>query len=196
MNWGELKAAVVGYLHRADASAMMPVWLTLAEQRIYFGEQNTQPLRLAAMIRRVTLAGPARPADFLEARKVLVSGGAHDRPLEYRPLERLPLETRAFSWDGQNMVLSPDMDWPVQLLYYGRLDTPSVDGDSNWLLQNVPGVYLAAMLIEAAKWSRDELLLVREVANYTSAASAAQKSDQVAQHSGSPLAARLSGRVA
>lgn len=195
MNWGQLKAAIAGYLHRTDAEPLLPTWLALAEQRIYFGEQNTPALRLAAMLKHTTLTAPARPADFLAAKKVYVTG-PREIALEYRPLEHLPHDVYAFSWDGQNMVLGRLVGWPVELLYYARLTTPVADADTNWLLQNAPGVYLSAMLIEAAKWSRDDGLLVREVANYTSAATALLSADRVAQHSGSALTMRTQMRVA
>ena len=39
------------------------------------------------------------PAGFLEAIKIAESGSP-DRPLEYRPLDKMPHERRAFSWDG------------------------------------------------------------------------------------------------
>ena len=41
MNWGAIKAAVAAYTHRTDLDALMPTFLALAEQRIYYGESNS-----------------------------------------------------------------------------------------------------------------------------------------------------------
>ena len=91
--------------------------LALAEQRIYYGESNSPKVRCAAMRKSASMANGTRPAGFLEAIKIAESGSP-DRPLEYRPLDKMPHERRAFSWDGATLVLSDDQAFPVDLTYY------------------------------------------------------------------------------
>lgn len=189
MNYGQLKAAMTAYTHRSDAAAMADSFLPIAEQRIYFGESNSPAIRVSSMLSTVTMADGTRPAGFLEAKKVF----EQDRPwmpLEFRPMEFMNHECRAFSWDGETMVLSRDMAFPMQLTYYGQFSTPALDTDTNPILTKFPNVYLTSMLVEFARWARDDEMLVREAGNYASAVSSAQSADQRAQHSGSMLVMR------
>lgn len=185
MNYGQLKAAVSGYLHRSDADALMPVWLELAEQRIYYGEANAPALRIAAMACQTVLTGFDVPADFLAARLL------HEYGDESR---RLALGTgdlrgarRSYAWDGRRLLLSADQSLPIGLQYWARFDPLVNDADTNWLLTNAPNVYLTSMLVEAARWSRDDALGIREAANYASAVGSLHSTDSAAKISGARL---------
>lgn len=192
MNWGEIKTAVAAYTHRSDLTALMPTFLELAEQRIYYGEANSPKVRCAAMRQSTTLANGARPAGFLEAIKV-AEAGSPEKFLEYRPLERMPQEWNAYTWDGQTLVLSQDQGFPIDLTYYARLTTPLADSDENWLMANAPGVYLSSILVEVHRWAVDEAQAIKEAANYTSAANSINSQDKAAQISGSPLVIQRRG---
>lgn len=189
MNYGQLKAAMTAYTHRSDAAAMADVFLPIAEQRIYFGENNSPAVRLSSMLSTVTLANGTMPVDFIEAKKVFELNRP-ECPLEFRPMEFMDRECRKFSWDGEILVLSRDMAFPMQMTYYGQLATPVADADTNPILSKFPNVYLASILVEFARWARDDEMLVREAGNYASAVSSAQSADQRAQHSGSMLVMR------
>lgn len=189
MKYGQLKAAMTAYTHRSDAAAMADVFLPIAEQRIYFGENNSPAVRLSSMLSTVTLADGTRPVGFIEAKKVFELNRP-ECPLEFRPMEFMNRECRAFSWDGETMILSRDMAFPMQLTYYGQFATPALDSDTNPILAKFPNVYLTSMLVEFARWARDDEMLVREAGNYASAVSSAQSADQRAQHSGSMLVMR------
>lgn len=78
----------------------------------------------------------------------------------------------------------------MQMTYYGQLATPVADADTNPILTKFPNVYLTSILVEFARWARDDEMLVREAGNYASAVSSAQSADQRAQHSGSMLVMR------
>ena len=186
MNWGELKAAIAAYAHRADIAPLMATFLPLAEARIYTGEANSPKLRCAAMHQAATLADGTRPAGFLEAIKITPTGHPA-RPLGYRPITHMPHECHAFSWDGATLVLSRDQAFPVDLTYYARLATPVDDADTNWLMDNHPGIYLSSVLVEVARWSVDEAMGAREASNYASAVTALNSAEKAAAFSGSLL---------
>ena len=190
MTWGEIKSAVTQYAHRNDLGALWATFLPLAEARIYTGEANTPKVRCAAMRQAATLADGTRPAGFLEAIKITPQGQP-TRPLIYRALNRMPCESGAFSWDGETLVLSQDQSFPVDMIYYARLTSPVADDDTNWLMGNHPGVYLSSLLVEVARWSRDDALGVREAANYASAVNSLVSADKSAQLSGSILTMRI-----
>lgn len=190
MNWGELQAAVAAYTHRSDITALMPTFLELAEQRIYYGEENSPKVRCAAMRQSATLANGARPVGFLEAIKV-AEAGSPEKFLEYRPLERMPHDVRAYTWDGDTLVLSQDQGFPVDLKYYAKLTTPVADSDSNWLLDNTPAIYLASMLVEVHRWAKDDATAAREATNYASAVNALTSQEKAAAMSGSSLRTKV-----
>ena len=183
MNYGQLKQAVRDYAHRDVSDAQLGTFLALAEQRIYLGEANTPALRIAAMRKRVALGDGTRPVDFLQATKIEDGSGA----LAYTPFAALPKARRAFAWDGPTLVLSDDVIFPVTLTYFGKLVTPAADADTSWLLDNAPGVYLSAVLVEFARWALDGEMLARETANYTSAVQTLMSQDRAAAVSGSVL---------
>lgn len=200
MNYLELKTAVAAYAERTDLGPMFPTFLALTEQRIYHGESKgpskVAPLRLSSMVKSVTLADGNLPADFLAAKQVRGTvASATGQDLYYRPLDRLQDACSAYSYEGQVLVLGVDASFPLQFTYYGRYAALSADGDTNWLLTNAPGVYLASMLVEYARWSRDDALGAREAGGYASAVAAITNSDKTAQHSGSPLIARTDART-
>lgn len=192
MNWGELKTAVLAYAHRVgdiELTALLPTFLGLAEDRIYSGESNSPKIRVAAMRQFAQLVNGTRPTGYLEAIKI-TEADSPDKPLLYAPLDTMPQERKAFSWDGQTLVLSDDQGFPVDMTYYAKLVTPSADIDTNWLMDNHPRLYLSAMLVEVARYTVDDAMAAREVSNYASAAQTVNSTDKAAQMSGSPLVMR------
>jgi len=189
MNLGQLKAAVTAYTHRTDLATLFPMFLALAEQRIYIGEANSPKVRCAAMRQFAQLTNGTRPAGFLEAIKIS-KADEPDAALTYRPLERMPRESQAFSWDGPTLVLSRDQAFPVDVTYYARLATPVADSDENWLMANAPGIYLASLLVEVHRWAVDDNAAAREAANYASAANSINSQERAAQISGSRLVSK------
>ncbi len=191
MNYGQLKAALVAYTHRSDLDSIIPTFLELAEQRIYFGEDtaNAPAVRVAAMRASVSLANGARPADFIEAIKVN-RGGKSNEYLEYVPLQQMPRYSAAYNWDGDTLVLSQYEKFPVDLIYYKKLQTPSADSDTNWIIGNAPQVYISSLLVEYARWARDDVLGAREAGIYVSTVRALNSRDMAASISGGALRMR------
>lgn len=192
MNYSQLKDAVAGYLHRTDSAPLMDTWRDLAEARIYYGEANAPALRIAAMAKTANLATATRPADFLEARLVHVVGDAK-QTLNLIALKDVAMGFRNFAWDGNDIILSSDQALPITLNYYAKFTPLVADDDTNALLTMHPNIYLSSMLVDAARWARDDALGAREAANYASAVSALHSSDNTAKYSGSPLTMKMQG---
>lgn len=186
MNWGEIKAAVIELSHRDDLTALLPVFLKLAEQRIYYGELNAPKVRCAAMRQFATLANGTQPTGYLEAIKVAPSGKP-EWPLTYRPMEQMPDAWGSFSWDGQTLVLSTEQAFPIDLTYYAKLATPVADADENWLMANAPNIYIASLLVEVGRRGMDDELAAREANNYASSVNALTSYEKAAALSGSRL---------
>lgn len=187
MNYGELKAAVAVIGTRSDMLALMPMILSLAEQRIYIGEQSTDPLRLAAMEKKTTTADGSLPADYLEMKRVIGTVARGAVPLDFASTEQIGNAVEAYTYEAQAIVVSSDVSMPLSLLYYARFAPLVLEEDTNWLLTNAPAVYLSAMLIEVARITQDDVMLQKEVANFTSGSNALREADERAQFSGAVL---------
>lgn len=191
MNWGQIKDAVRSYTHRSDITdALMTTFLELAEQRINFGESNTPKLRCEAMVCVATMYVGTQPSGFLEAKKIYPMGKP-DEPINYVPIGSLPKACNAYSWQGQELVLSDDLAFPVEVVYYSRFPSLVADTDCNWLTDNAPSIYLSAIGVEAGDWMRDPAFAASQAGKYTSACGSLVSSDKAASISGSPLVMRV-----
>jgi hypothetical protein len=200
MNWGELKSAVAAWSKRSDLTAVLPVFLDLAEQRIYNGQElgggsSIPPLRLSNMMTTISpFTGTTLPADFIEAKRVSwFLDGTVKRTLDFLPLERMSSSEGQqgrpayFSIKGNSIVYAPTFTNNVELVYFAKFTTPSADGDTNWLLSNASAVYLWAMCIEAALWMHDDAMASRASAAFSGAMNALQAQDDGNKHSGAQL---------
>lgn len=190
MTLAELKAALCLYTQRSDAASRLEVLLPVAEQRIYNGEADTPGLRISAMLKTGTTL--ALPADWLAMARVTAGRGA----LEFSPYEQFASYANLsgvpslYSIHGGVLSLAPtSVGQTVEYSYYARF--PSLDladpASTNWLTTNAPSVYLNALLVEFARASQDDVLLVKEVGNYKSTVAALMSSDKAAQISGRTL---------
>ena len=149
-------------------------------------------VRCAAMRQSASMANGTRPAGFLEAIKIAESGSP-DRPLEYRPLDKMPHERRAFSWDGATLVLSDDQAFPVDLTYYVRLAHANA-GRGRELAHGQRTFDLSRIDAgRGASLAADDASAAREASNYASAVNALVSQEQSAAISGSALRIRARG---
>ena len=190
MNWGQIKDAVRSYAHRTDITdALMSTFVELAEQRIYMGEQNTPKLRCDAMLCKAQMYYGTRPSDFLEAKKIYPLD-CPDKPLNFAPNGLMPGACNSFSWEGQELVLSKDQAFPVEMLFYSRFMPLVNDDDCNWLSDHAPAIYLSAIGVEVGDWMRDPEFAASQASKYTSSCASLVSSDRASAISGSPLTIR------
>ena len=88
-------------------------------------------------------------------------------------------------------MLSDDQAFPVDLTYYVRLATPTLDADENWLMANAPSIYLASMLVEVHRWAADDASARVRRPTTPAAVGALVSQEQSAAISGSAL--RIAG---
>lgn len=192
MTYGELKAMMVAYSHRDDLTAVFPLFLIAAEQRIYYGEANTDPLRLSSMLQTVAMPDGTRPVGWIQAKRISsTQWGSKPVPLNYRPMDQIEREAGCYSWNGLVLVLGANTQFPVSMEYYGKFTTPVNDGDTNWLLTEAPMVYFNAMMVEFSKWSRNNAQLVQFAGDYNSTAQSLMEADKTAQFSGALATQRV-----
>jgi hypothetical protein len=203
VNRAALFAAVSDWSARNDLTpGLLTSFLALAEQRIYFGSPEVEPLRHYRMLTTVNpsvtfdaLAGmfdsqgqpmgeytAPLPADFLDVERVTSEHGGRRFVIEYRSTARMAEGESMgglgayFGIRGSSLVFAPEPAGAVSLLYYARPATPVLDADENWIMQTASGVYLSAMLIEVGEWMRDEAMVAEQKAKYMTSAGALQRS--------------------
>lgn len=207
MNYGELKTAVAGWINRSDLTAVVPTFITLAEDRIFWGndapEFATAPLRVGAMLTTVNpFSGTSLPSDWTELKRVSwILSGSIKYPLDFCPIEKIgPYEgisgrPQFYSLKGDTIVYGPTFTNDVEIIYYAKPAAMSGDSDTNFLLTDAPSVYLQAALLEAAIYLKDNDATMRHAKAFANALNAYQSQDDGNMHSGSTLRIKSDTRV-
>jgi len=201
MNWGELKAAVASWTTRSDLytdAALFPRLLELAEQAIFRGTARRPGLRLRMMLATTDPFTPgALPFGFLQVERVsIVSNGQRKtlEPLSGDDFTLFELQSGPPDWytiRGQQLLVAPSPTTPVRLDYYARPGQMLVDSDTNSVIDNYPGIWLYAMLVEAGNWLRDAEMVAQYMPMLDAAIEGAHAEDERARRSlGTPLQIR------
>ena len=181
MTYAELIAAIAGWSHRTDLTALVPSLLSFANGRI------NRELRVREMIGRGTLSVTASltalPADFLAVKSATVgtvrmSYITEDQMLLVASDQGSP---EFFTLVGNQVQVSPvpSAATNVVLTYFKKLPTPS-ETQSNWLLEDYPDVYLYAVLSELGQYLFDDGLTARAEARYAAAKKGLERAGVVA----------------
>ena len=164
-NYSELKSSIADWLNRADLTAVIPDFITLAEAQI-----NRQ-LRTHDMIKRATATVTDEyfsvPTDWLET-NVLVNLGTYTIPMEYVDYERLNElkalfltgDPRFYTMiDGKFLILPAATSASpanLEMSYYGKIPALSDSNTTNWLLTKSPDLYLYAALMQAEPYLKND----------------------------------------
>jgi hypothetical protein len=205
MNYGQIKEAVTLYSNRTDITpAIYTIFLGQAEQRIYNGSTlpgaKTSGLKIAPMVTIVNPATTTLPENLREIKRISAIVGAYKKPLDFVPYESIgTLENTAgipnyYSISGSQIIYSPTFSNNVELVYYAKFVTPTIDTDTNWITDNAPAVYIAAMLLEVAIYTRDDAMFQQQAALFVDAINSLQSDDDNTVHSGSNLRIRSDNR--
>jgi hypothetical protein len=195
--YSELKAAVADFLNRDDLTSVISTFVSLAEAQI------ARDLRHWKQERRV--AGPADsgfeqlPVDFLQGINVTRSDGAQLRYLstadmaseKYRNPD-LGTAPAYYSINAGQLELWPaPTDEDITLRYFARVPALSDAEPSNWLLEDMPDIYLYGALLHSAPYLKDDTRAQVWGSLYSAAVTQANKSSRVASTSGGPLVQRV-----
>ena len=195
----DLQTSIANWLVRSDLTAVIPDFITLAEERI------ARDLRLRKQVTNTTLSTVAGtqtvtlPADFLEIENIGISSTTPQAALSVVTPEIMDRRYPAGYATGQPVVYSllgdtiqfgptPDAVYTISLDYYQRLNIAV--STTNWLLTNHPGVYLNACLVEANAYLLDADRAQAYDARYRAAVDALQTTDDSALRSGSAMRVR------
>jgi hypothetical protein len=168
-----LKAAVQAWLARSGDTLLdsrFDDFLALHEQRQYYGAAAVpgmlpqfEPLRIREMETAaessVGVEGTvAQPDGFLELIEASLNSPYAPLRVEHQGViasygEQTLSTTKIIALSGTNFRFK-ESGGTVTIRYYQKLTTPSASA-SNWIIENVPGVYLNGCLIEAALMTSD-----------------------------------------
>jgi hypothetical protein len=188
--YSELQTAVASWANRSDLTALIPDFITLAEERM------NRALRVKEMetalsetaISSNVVAGPANTVGV----KTLWIVGYEDAPLLARTYEFLLSQgtegvPTGWAWQGDNFHF--DGSGSVEGVLYRNIPALSTDNTTNWLLTKHPSLYLAGALVEAFEYIEDERRRNRWNERFLATVESIQGSDMRDRLSG-PLAAR------
>lgn len=97
----------------------------------------------------------AFPADFLEARRILVNGVLAKPVSNQHP--DLYVGQVGYVYEGDGLRIVGDLAYPttVELTYYAAVPALTPANTSNWLLTRFPAVYLHGVLARAYRWLKN-----------------------------------------
>ena len=202
MNYAALRSNVAAWMNRADLTAIIPTFVTLAQDRIYIGSPDlgVDPLRVGAMLTVVNPFTGSLPTNWAELKRISwILSGSIKYPLEFMPLEKIgPYEGRSgrpqyYSLRGSTVVYGPTFTNDVELMYYSRPANLSADADN--IMTGLDAVYLYATILEAALYMKDDAQAARMGVAYKNAINGVQAQDDGDMHSGNNLRIRSDARV-
>lgn len=155
--FAELRTEISSWLNRTDlTTAQLSTLVNMAEADI----RSKVKLRRDVTLATGTLSGESLtlPATFLEARRFETGGKVRSylEPQQYQRLKDSGISSGYFTILGANLLSLGSVNGDAYSLLYVAAPTPlSADGDTNWLLQNYPQVYLYAALKHGGVYFKD-----------------------------------------
>lgn len=172
-SYSALKTSVGDWLLRADLTAVIPDFITLAEAQISRRLLKDGPCRRMMIRADATISTEftALPTDFLASKTINIVGntGTHELAFctpeqinEKRGLTRtLNGEPWFYTVVGSEFQFfpAPTADTAAELTYWARIPALSDVVTTNWLLSYHPDAYLYGSLMQAAPYLRDDARL-------------------------------------
>lgn len=165
MNYGQLKTAVADTAKRSDLAATIPSFIRMAHGRITSEMEPPDSLVSVQLdtSQAVNESGQVYtldlPADCLRVRSVR----SNDWPLPNHNEASLYAvfarggggQPQGYCVRGASLLVAPGAGSHLRLSYNKRLPDFSADTDTNWLLTNMPDLYLYASLVHLNEYIQD-----------------------------------------
>ena len=189
-NYTELQAAVKSWLHRADLDNLIPDFITLAEVRIYNGDDGigSDPLRVTAMKSQDAGTTASQlisfPTGYLQTIRLAGVTGGQNYEMEYvTPDKFSQYENQAgtpyfYTVLTGSIKVAPSTDMSYIHDYYKKFDSLSADNATNWLLTNAPNAYLYGALLEAMPYINNDARTTLWATAFRGAISGLNKADK------------------
>jgi len=199
-NYTDLLASVASWLNRTDLTAVIPDFITLAEERIARDLRARRQVVTTALMTVGGVQSVTLPADFLEAENIAITSTSPQAAMSIITPEIMDRKYPAGYQTGQPVVYcylgntiqfgpTPDAAYTISLDYYQRLNIAT--STTNWLLTNHPSIYLNACLVEGCAYLMDVDKAQAYDARYNAAVDDLQLADDTSMRSGSAMRVRV-----
>ena len=163
--YSEIKSTIADYLNRADLTAVLPSFVTLAEAK-FNRELRTRDMLVQAQ-ETSSNQYVSLPTDFLQHYSLALDAASAQPPMDYigpQEAKVLKAQNRTASTtyyytvidSAFEIVPTPNADLDLDLVYYAKIPALSDGNTTNWLLTKSPDLYLYSALLEAAPYLKDD----------------------------------------
>ena len=163
--YSEIKSTIADYLNRADLTAVLPSFVTLAEAK-FNRELRTRDMLVQAQ-ETSSNQYVSLPTDFLQHYSLELDAASAQPPMDYigpQEAKVLKAQNRTASTtyyytviDGAfEIIPAPGSDLDLRMVYYAKIPALSDSNTTNWLLSKSPDLYLYSALLEAAPYLKDD----------------------------------------
>lgn len=188
-DYATLQSAAADWLARADLTARIPDFISLAEARL---NRELRVKQMQATVSGTISAGQLTlPADCREIQSLRVETGGVYVELEPLPPEALqeiiPVTSFPIGYvvvNGVAQLIGYQADIGYQLTYWQQI--PALSAGQNWLILRHPDVYLYGALAQSAPFLRDDERLVTWGTLYKSAVDQVIEEDGRARYGNAP----------
>ena len=166
-NYANLKASIESWSHRGDVNGLIDDFILLAETEMY--SNADAQIRLRDMISTETSSTglsdrvQALPTDFLEMRSFRITQSTNNwYEIDYKTPKDMVVRANTglpnyFTITSQiEYDVVPDMDYPTDIIYYGKLTGLSSSNTTNAILTRFPNIYLYGSLWALNQWANNE----------------------------------------
>jgi len=203
-NYTTLKSTVADYLNRSDLTSIIPTFIQLAESQI---NRDVRHFEMEERSNAQQDAGDEYmqvPSNWLENIRAHVTGTGTS------PLDLISRQSMADKRAGQEdtagrpqyycmadgqfqLYPTPDAQYTIELLFYGKIPALSASTATNWLLDAYPDVYLYGSLMHSAPYLQEDERMIVWAQMYAAAVLRLNESSENARYSGSGLTLKVRG---
>jgi len=197
MTYLQLKNMIADTLNRQDLTSVIPSFITLAEADI------ARKVKHWKQEKRVTLSldesHETVPSDWIETINMYLEDGS---PVLFTPIAEISRQKLRHPANGKPSMYTinagefefypvPNQAYNLTMVYRARTPELSVDGDTNWILNDYPDVYLYSALLHTAPYLKDDERVTLWAGLKESAIMSLNQESQAGKYSGTPLKMRI-----
>jgi hypothetical protein len=196
LTYDTLGTTVSNYLDRTDLDAIIPTFIELCESKL---KRKLRHWKMEKRATANTVVGQrtlALPSDFLEMRAIKLNTDPVVT-LEYLTPTVLNYSSTSTGTPHYYSIISNEVHFeltPAEVfeveLYYYAFENLSGSGDSNWILEEYPDIYLYGSLLEAESFLKNDIRLQVWKMGFDEALAQLNKSGRISSVSGAPLIMR------
>jgi hypothetical protein len=194
-NYDELVKQIIDWSHRGDLGTKIADFITLTENTMYSNETEVLTVRSMETISTALTAGQylGLPDDFESARSVRLVTSDNGGELKYQAPEQMHKEVSGgrphfFTIVGNEIQFNrtPDSEYTIEIQYYRKAASLSVDNQTNDILTNHPSIYLYGALAQVYAYAQDDQQLAKYAQLFIGAIKGANKADKKGRYGPAP----------